>query len=63
MLFSDFALDRVAQGVSKAQASRELGPVATTWVDTRTGNIEYGLNIQRGKGLPPTPAELQQLKR
>jgi RHS repeat-associated protein len=65
--FASFALDRVApqvgaEALSARAASRELGPVATVVVDSRYPNIEVGLNIQRGRGLPPTAAEMQQLR-
>lgn len=60
--FSSFAVKRVARGSSAKDMAKELGPVSSTFIDTRTGNIEHGLNIHRGKGQPPTPAEMKQLE-
>ena len=70
--FAAFALDRVAPRVAieggelvtrtAREVSRELGPVATVVVDTRFPHIEVGLNIQRGRGLPPTAQEMQHLR-
>jgi RHS repeat-associated protein len=59
---ASFVLDKGMADLSKAQASREFGPVASVAVDTQTGEYGVGLNIQRGRGLPPTDAEMQNLR-
>jgi RHS repeat-associated protein len=51
--------------VTPRELSKQLGPVSTTAVHGRSSDPlagHTGLNVQRGKGFPPTAAEMGQLR-